>query len=509
MTTATRARTRTVRRGGMLLAAATATVLYTTSFAAPAFADERPGASSFELIDGTLDWGVKASFNRYISGPIAGGSITTADGAETNADSTFRFTNGTGGYDLPTHGVDTAFDGSVHYEGHHGALDVKFSDLRVVTEGTAGAIVADITVAGEVTEDVEVAGLDLSSVRPGSGDGGAMVLADIPATLTKAGEQAFSYNGSPMYPEGTELDPATLTVTPKTAEPDPEPENPENPENPEKPEKPENPETPGNPDGENPVDDEPDAEDPIPAGVIHDGTLDWGVKESFRTYISGPIAHGDVELADGAVHSGDGYRFTDAEGEFDTTGETLGAAFDGSVRFFGHAEAGGGYALDLTFSDFAVEIDGTQGELIADVVTKDGTYDAVTVADLDIPAGALTSEDDVIVLTDIPATLTAEGSEAFAYNGTAMYPAGTALDTLTVTVALSEDAELPPGENPGGTGSLTTPAGTTPQGGALGGALASTGSGIPLAELAGGAAALSAAGVAAFYAARRRRLSLG
>nr|MCL7021349.1 HtaA domain-containing protein [Vibrio vulnificus] len=80
MTTATRARA--VRRGGMLLAAATATVLCTTGFAAPAFADERPGATAFDLVDGTLDWGVKNSFNRYISGPIAGGTITTDDGAE-------------------------------------------------------------------------------------------------------------------------------------------------------------------------------------------------------------------------------------------------------------------------------------------------------------------------------------------------------------------------------------------------------------------------------------------
>lgn len=60
---------------------------------------------------------------------------------------------------------------------------------------------------------------------------------------------------------------------------------------------------------------------------------------------------------------------------------------------------------------------------------------------------------------------------------------------------------------------ITTPVGTTPtggaSGGALGGVLASTGSGIPLAELAGGAAALSAAGVVAFAAARRRTLSLG
>ncbi|MCK1816287.1 HtaA domain-containing protein, partial [Streptomyces sp. XM4011] len=233
MTTATRARA--VRRGGMLLAAATATVLCTTGFAAPAFADERPGATAFDLVDGTLDWGVKNSFNRYISGPIAGGTITTDDGAEQHGDA-FRFTNGTGSYDLTTHGVDTAFDGSVHYTGHHGELDLKFSGLRVVTEGTGGTIVADVTIAGELTEDVEVATLDLSGVQPGSGEGGAMVFADIPATLTEDGAQAFAYHGTPMYPEGTALDPATLTVTPKPAGNPGEPENPENPETPETPE---------------------------------------------------------------------------------------------------------------------------------------------------------------------------------------------------------------------------------------------------------------------------------
>ncbi|MFD7512296.1 HtaA domain-containing protein, partial [Streptomyces sp. NPDC059853] len=159
-------------------------------------------------------------------------------------------------------------------------------------------------------------------------------------------------------------------------------------------------------------------------------------------------------------------------------------------------------------------------ELIADVSAKDAqtgeitTFDAITVASLDIPAGALTADEDVLVLSDLPATLTAEGAEVFAYNGSPMYQAGTALDDVTVAVALSEGAELPSVNNPGRWETqITTPVGTTPtggaSGGALGGALASTGSGIPLAGLAGGAAALSAAGVVAFAAARRRTLPLG
>ncbi|RKN12148.1 HtaA domain-containing protein [Streptomyces radicis] len=478
-------RSRTLTRGGLLLTTATATALALTAPVTPAFAQEGPGEQAIGLTDGTLDWGVKESFRRYITGPIAHGSATAADGAEAT-ESGFRFTGGTGAYDLGTHAVDTAFDGSVHFLGHDGLLDLKLSAPRVVTEGTAGTLVTDVTIAGETTEDVEFADLDLTGVAPGSGEGGALVFADIPATLTADGAEAFSYNGTPMYAEGTALDPATLTVTPET----PGGEDPDG----------------DDPDGDDPDGDDPEGNDPggdeEPLGPVHDGTLDWGVKESFRSYVTGPIAGGDVELTGGATEIADGYRFPGATGAYVAETPALDAGFDGAVRFTGHDGA-----LDLSFSDLAVDIEGTGGTLIADVSSKDretgevSAYQDIAVAELDVPEGALTPDGDVITLAAVPAALTADGAQAFA----GFYAEGEELDPVTVTVALTEDADLPTDPNgPGGSDGDDTPGGPAPQGGAAGGALAATGGATDTAALLGAAAALAAAGGAAVHAARRR-----
>ncbi|MDT0344582.1 HtaA domain-containing protein [Streptomyces litchfieldiae] len=501
MTSATRPRP--IRRGALLLATATATVLSITSLAAPAFAEDTQ-AAPIGLVDGTLDWGVKESFRRYITGPIAGGSATTADGAETNQDGSYRFTGGTGTYDLTTHAVDTAFDGSVHFEGHHGALDLKLSELRVVTEGTSGSIVADVTVAGTTTEDVEFAALDLTGVAPGQGEGGAMVFAGIPATLTAGGAEAFEFNGSPMYAEGTALDPATLTVSPAPddgEEPDPNPGDDEG-----------DPNAPGGGGGDqgSGQDGGSDTDPDATAGTVHDGNLDWGVKESFRGYVTGPIANGSVELAAGATEITGGYRFPNGTGAYDTEAGTLATAFDGSVRFVGHEGT-----LDLAFSEFAVDITGSGAELVADVSSKDREtgevteYDGIAVAELDVPADALTPVNDVVTLDAVPATLTAEGAEAFA----GFYESGEALDPVTVTVAVTEDADLPSGgDDTGGTGDAGGAAGTGGLGtqtGAGGGALAATGGGSDTAVLLAAAAALTATGAAAVTVATRRRRAAG
>ncbi|MDT0306233.1 HtaA domain-containing protein [Streptomyces sp. DSM 44917] len=522
--TATRAarapRTTLTRRRGLLLAAATATVLAAGATApAVAAAPAAPGTPAVALGEGTLDWGVKESFRRYVTGPIAGGSATAADGAETNEDGTYRFTGGTGTYDTATHAVRAAFGGSVRFEGHHGALDLRLSGLEVITEGTSGSLVADVTVAGETTEDVAFASLDLTGVAPGRGEGGALVFAGIPAALTEGGAEAFEFSGNPMYPVGTELDPATLTVTPEAGRGEPGGEDPggEEPggENPggEEP----GGENPGgeNPGGENPGGEEPGGEEPggedsgaeEPGGAVHDGTLVWGVKASFRAYVTGPVAAGRVELSDGAAEAGGGYLFPGGSGAWEAEVPSLEAAFEGGVRFTGHDGA-----LDLAFTDLAVEIDGSGAALLADVSSRDRetgevtAYEDLAVAGLDVPAGALAPENDVIELSAVPATLTAEGAEAFG----GFYQEGEALDPVTVAVTVDEDAALPapggPAPQAGGPGGPAPDAGGT---GARGGALATTGSSLPGPAATATTAALALAGAASLVAARRLRARHG
>ncbi|WP_367125646.1 HtaA domain-containing protein [Streptomyces phytohabitans] len=532
-------------RPGTALAAATATVLAATAFltlpatAADGAARDRTGErapAAIDLTDGTLDWGVKKSFRDYVTGPIGGGEITVGDGAALNADGTFRFTDGTGSYDQGSHGVDVAFQGSVHFTAHGGQLDLTFADLKVTSDdGVAGAITADVSSGGTTRDDVEVASLDLGAVEPGHGDGGGMTFADVPATLTAEGAEAF--NG--FYEEGEALDSATLAVTPAAGGTQPggtggggtggdsgngangsgtngtsgtgttgtsgttgatgtsgddsgtgsaDPAS-----------------GPGSGSGESAAD-----------GTVVDGTLDWGVKKSFRSYVTGPIGGGRIDLSGGARDNGDGYRFAGGSGDLDTEAATLGADFDGAVRFLAHKEDDA-YALDLKFSALRVETDGTKGSLVADVSSKDRTtgevseYDAVAVAALEVPEGALTPEKDVVTLSKLPASLTKEGVEAFG----GFYQEGDALDPVTVSVALDEGARLPgagsggPGGSSdasdggtGATGGSSGPAGTV--GGTDLGSLASTGSGAPVAGLLGAAGALALTGAAAAYATRRR-----
>ncbi|MFD4778514.1 HtaA domain-containing protein, partial [Streptomyces sp. NPDC058427] len=434
-------------RRPIALAAAVATAAALgAAFALPAFAAGQSAqdgtttaAPAMELKDGTLDWGFKESFRKYIG---AAGRITVTDGA-TQADNNgvFTFVNGKGTYDMTTHGTDTAFEGGVNFSAHGGVLDITLSDVKLSTSGTGGAITADVATPQGTQDDVAVADLDLSAVKPGQGAGGAMVFKDIPAKLTKAGSEAF--NG--QYQEGEVLDPATLTVK-AVAAPTQEPTDPAEPT--EKPTDPAEPtEKPTEKPTTQPTDSTPKPSPTVTAtdelaadpGAVVDGTLDWGVKASFRTYVTGPIANGKVETTGGATASGDGYRFPDATGHFDADKKTLNAEFDGKVRFLGHLEDGA-YTLDLSLANPEIQADGAKGKLIADVTTKDretkkvATYTGLAVADLELPAGGLTAKDGVVTLSGVPATLTADGTKAFG----GMYQAGEQLDALTVAVALDK-----------------------------------------------------------------------
>ncbi|RFU86098.1 hypothetical protein DY218_13250, partial [Streptomyces triticagri] len=446
------------RPSALAAAAATVVAIGATALTLPAIAADgaAPKAAPIELEDGTLDWGLKESFRKYVTG-IAGGEITATDGAEQAADNgIFTFSDGTGTYDTGTHAVETAFKGKVSFVSKLHGFDIGITDVKVSTEGTGGAIEADVTLNGETQNDIALAELDLTDVKPGQGEGGAMTFEDIPATLTADGAKAF--NG--MYEEGTELDPATLTVTAgdPSGEPGPDPTD-----------------DPGDPTGDptdgpttdptgDPTSDptgkpttEPtgDASD-APAGDAVDGTLTWGLKESFRKYIS---TGGEVKTAGGAKKAGDdGYTFPYEEAEVDAEAKTVDASFGGSVQFLYKA-----HGIDMKFGDIRVEAQGAKGTVVLDVTTPEGTNDDVEFATLDLSKASYAVKDDVLHLKKVPAAFTADGAEQFANETTgSMYKEGDPIDPVDVALALSEDAELPGGGSGGsGGGSGSGGAGTT------------------------------------------------
>ena len=166
------------------------------------------------------------------------------------------------------------------------------------------------------------------------------------------------------------------------------------------------------------------------------GTLEWGVKETFRSYITGPIAHGAVAVTAPAAQAGDGtFTFGSGNGRGDATNATAG--FSGTVTFTGH-DIAGTPALRVAISDPTVLIEDGAGYLVANVTSRslDGTqnvdYPRVRLATLDL--SGVTVREGRLVGTDVPATLTAAGVPAFAD----FYEAGAALDPLTFSVPVGD-----------------------------------------------------------------------
>jgi LPXTG-motif cell wall-anchored protein len=167
---------------------------------------------------------------------------------------------------------------------------------------------------------------------------------------------------------------------------------------------------------------------------VSGGHLDWGLKQSFRNYISGPIAHGAITASEGATRNADGtFRFADATGAADADADTATLAFAGKVEFSGH-DSGSGPLLYLTITDVRVTLTGSGGTLVADVASKSLSsgqvvnYDDVefaSLADTDV-----TATGDTLAASGVGATLTEAGVPAFAD----FYPAGTALDPLSFSV---------------------------------------------------------------------------
>lgn len=488
-------------RRPLAFAIAAATAVGATALSLPALAADNGAQAAPKIVldGGTLDWGVKESFRTYVTG-MAAGTIETADGATKNADGTFRFGVAKGSYDTATHGVSVGFDGSVRFTSKLHGFDIKLADLKIDTVGTTGTLTADVTSAGATADDVKFASLDLSAVRLGGGADGSMSFAGIPAALTADGSKAF--NG--MYKAGDKLDAATLTVKPGAAKPPTTPPT-TTPTTPAKP-----PVTAPATPGTKPT----DAADPVKHLV--DGNLDWGVKASFRSYVTSPVAAGKIETADGATACADAYRFPKGSGTYNADTKALDAAFAGSVRFLGHKE-NGEYSLDLKFSDLKVAIKGATGTLTADVSSKDratgkvSQYNDLAVATLSAATPQVNGK--VVTVSAAKAALTADGAKAFG----GFYQAGAALDPVTAVVSLDKAATLPTtGATTGGTGgtehvSSTTggsTAGSTTGGttaGTTGGTLASTGAGAPSAALLAVAGLLVVAGAGATTVVARRR----
>ncbi|MFI8485146.1 HtaA domain-containing protein [Streptomyces rubrogriseus] len=524
------------RRSTALAAAvATAAALGTTALATLGGATTASAAGS-PLADYELTWGIKQSYRTYVG---MFGSFTASEGATQAAgNGAFTFTDGTGTYDHTTNAVDLGFQGKLVSASVAHKFEVTLTDVRF--DSGAGEITADVTTVDTSGATPTKKGDDVPLAKVAV----TRAMTDMATTLTT---EAGEYLGSASY-AGAAGDP--LTVVRKTPEPTTGPTTepttgPSTGPSPEPSTDPTDPEPTGTDStGPRPTDPQttPATQGPSPTastsaspsapastaptkGEIADGTLGWGVKESFRAYVVGNIAKGRVTVSGGATQAaGNGaFTFKDATGTYDTDADRLTATFKGAVNFKGH-ESGGTYGLDLTLSNLKATLDGGTGKLTADVNSLGTRTEGVVLADLEAKSGDLKADKNVITVDGIAATVTDAGAKVFGN-----YPAGTALDPVGLSVALSDDAQLPDGGGSdtsggtgggsgtaggstgggtgtaGGTGSTVGGTGTTTGGSIGGGSLASTGSDIPVPALGAAAGAAVVVGAGAVYATRRRR----
>ena len=145
------------------------------------------------------------------------------------------------------------------------------------------------------------------------------------------------------------------------------------------------------------------------AQSVSGASISWGVKESFVSYVNGPIAKGSADISWGS-----------GSGSFNAD-ENLGRVnYGGAATFTGHSGV-----LNLTLSNPSIQVTGAGSATLS--VVANGSR--VTIATLSLPAASVSGR--AISWRNAAATLTSAGASLFSYNGNAFYPAGTALDPVS------------------------------------------------------------------------------
>lgn len=188
------------------------------------------------------------------------------------------------------------------------------------------------------------------------------------------------------------------------------------------------------------------------------GSFEWGLKDSWRTYLQGPVAKGGWNLG-GVGYTGSAFSFTadTSSGGMAENGSGV-LPLQGSLKFHGH-----GGALDITLEDITLVIDGSSAGIRVDYVSyttdfrtsgtkgERVTGSDVIIADIDLHnpvnlgAGSMSLAGST--------TLTAQGAKLFQ-----TYSAGDTLDPTSGTISLESTCGALGGNNgtSGGAGKATS-----------------------------------------------------
>ncbi|MFF2231113.1 HtaA domain-containing protein [Streptomyces anulatus] len=181
--------------------------------AARAEAGGTTSAAAPILVTGRSSWGFKDSWVRYVTG--MGGSVNVAGGASADAAGRIDYPVKHGSVDPAGRSADVRFGGSVTYAvPSHGITAITLANPRVVLKDGRGTLHMDVTTdiaAGQAP--VTTPGVPLAALTASADalDGAVLDWTGITAALTEEGSAIFAYQGRPMYPAGTALDPVAIS----------------------------------------------------------------------------------------------------------------------------------------------------------------------------------------------------------------------------------------------------------------------------------------------------------
>ncbi|YAL83535.1 HtaA domain-containing protein [Dermacoccaceae bacterium W4C1] len=385
------------------------------------------GGSSSATVAGELAWGVKKSFRNYITGPIAKGRVDL-NGANYSGEA-YRFGQQSTTWNAGSTTSTTNYGGGVRFYGHGGILNVSMSNPQVRIESASRATLL-MQVNGKSTS---IASLNLGSASKRSLTNG-ISYSSVPVTLSSAGAKVFSYNGGSFYEAGTVMDPLSFVIGKKASGTGGSGSA----------------GTPGNSSTGNSnggstggsggtggsTDNGGTAAPSVPitgnggsngaSGTTSSvaGQLAWGVKSSFRSYITGPIAKGRIDL-NGASYSGNAFRFGQRSTTWTSGSASSTTSYGGGIRFYGHSGI-----LNISMSNPQVRIESASRATLLMQVNGRST----DIANLNLGSAAKRTVNGGVSYSGVPATLSSSGARVFSYGSSVFYPAGTAMDPLSFVI---------------------------------------------------------------------------
>ncbi|WP_343448451.1 HtaA domain-containing protein [Micromonospora oryzae] len=171
---------------------------------------------------------------------------------------------------------------------------------------------------------------------------------------------------------------------------------------------------------------------------ISTGSLTWGFKSSFRSYVNTGNGNPPIAASNGASINSDGtFTFPAKGGTYDAGTGAINAEYGGTVVFSYPA-----HMFTITLANPTVAVSGGTAALKADVDLATTAAEPVsvrqaTIATIAVTGGNPGGSGGTVTATDLAATLTAEGASAF--NG--FYAAGAALDPLSFTFSTGGGGE--------------------------------------------------------------------